>query len=448
MIDYTWAASTGAGAICLGAGLLAWMKFPRSSAVTLFLLAMVSTFVVMVARPLYPMIEDTRAVTPDTVAKIFAIGSLLSMTFLWELTIVFPVERKVSFRPINGVALTMIAGVVAAFVAGSVVETDSTSSNASDLSQGSMRLISFFAGALVVLATAFIMISRPRTSAKQKRSSTIFLTGLWVLVGSGILWAINSSGNESISPDIDNLADAAIIVGKAVAGLLFAISIAGGQMVMAVVPVQERLLSSSKARYKLLHRFVYLVLEPKPDFAFKIFNDVLKGRCTDCANDDSFPCESLDCASCKLPCPCRSCGMYRSRPQGLIVTRQFPHEVRARYYLQTTPIIWLSTVAGKDNMDPAKLSLLTDYLVNFMEKSQNGVLLIDGLEYLATSNDFQRLLKAMDKWTETAMTSNSVLIMSVDSRSFDTKEVALMEKNREIVRPDAPQSWMVMPERV
>jgi hypothetical protein len=238
-----------------------------------------------------------------------------------------------------------------------------------------------------------------------------------------------------------------MLTGVALAGLLFAFSIARGQMMMAV-PVQERLASGSKAQYKLLHRFVYLVVEPKPDFAFKVFTDILKGRCPDCTNDESFPCESLDCALCQLPCPCRVCTTYKSRPQGLIVTRQFPHEVRAKYFLQTTPILWLSTVAGKDNMDPAKLSLLTDYLVNFMEKSQNGVVLVDGLEYLVTSNDFPRLLKSVDRWTETAMTSNSVLIMSVDARSFDPKELALMERSREIVRPDAPKSWMVIPERV
>ncbi len=121
-------------------------------------------------------------------------------------------------------------------------------------------------------------------------------------------------------------------MGVALAGLLFAFSIARGQMVMAV-PTQEKLLSSSKAKYKLLHRFIYMVEEPKPDFAFKIFTDILKGRCTDCGNDDSFPCESLDCTSCKLPCPCRNCMKYRSRPQGLIITRQFPHQVRAKCFL-------------------------------------------------------------------------------------------------------------------
>ncbi|MBU1914652.1 MAG: DUF835 domain-containing protein, partial [Candidatus Thermoplasmatota archaeon] len=255
---------------------------------------------------------------------------------------------------------------------------------------------------------------------------------------------VDAVGTEVISTAIT---DGVMVTGVALAGLIFAFAIARGQMVMAA-PVQEKLSSSSKAKYRLLQRFVYMVVEPKPDFAFTIFTDVLKGRCIECANDDSFPCESLDCASCKLPCPCRECKKYKSRPQGLIVTRQYPHEVRAKYFLQTTPIIWLSSVAGNDNMDPAKLSLLTDNLVNFMEKSQNGVVLVDGLEYLTTSNDFSRLLKAVDRWSETAMTSNSVLILSVDARSFDPKELAIMERNREVVRPDAPKSWMIIPERV
>ena len=447
MIDYTWAASLGAGAICLGAGLLGWMKSPKSNAAALFLLAMASMFVGTITKPLYPIIDTANVGAADTIAKAFVISTLLMVTFLWELTIVFPVERKVSFNPINGIALMMIAGVVAAFIVGSMAVIDNVSSTGSELSQGSMRLMAIQSGVLVVLATAFIMISRPKASAKGKRSSAIFLIGMWVFVGSGLLWTANTIGQEPISSDVANLATASMITGVALAGLLFAFSIARGQMVMAV-PAQEKLLSSSKAKYRLLQRLVYLVVEPKPDFAFRIFTDVLKGRCTDCANDDSFPCESLDCASCKLPCPCRECKKYKSRPQGLIVTRQYPHEVRAKYFLQTTPIIWLSSVAGNDNMDPAKLSLLTDNLVNFMEKSQNGVVLVDGLEYLATSNDFSRLLKAVDRWSETAMTSNSVLIMSVDARSFDPKELAIMERNREVVRPDAPKTWMIIPERV
>lgn len=200
-------------------------------------------------------------------------------------------------------------------------------------------------------------------------------------------------------------------------------------------PTAEAMVSSSKASFRLLHRHVYLVEEEKSDFSFKMFTDILKGRCFDCENDDSFSCESLECATCKLPCPCRTCTKYKSRAQGLIVTRQFPNTVRSKHFIQTTPILWLSSVAGKDNLDPAKISLLTDYLVTFMEKSQNGVVLVDGVEYLVTSNDFQKVIRSIDRWTEAAMTSACRLVISVDPRAFSEKELALLERHRVVVRP-------------
>ncbi|MCU0852397.1 MAG: DUF835 domain-containing protein [Thermoplasmata archaeon] len=212
--------------------------------------------------------------------------------------------------------------------------------------------------------------------------------------------------------------------------------------------VSERLVSSTKSKYKLQRRYVYLVEEKKPEFSFQLFADILKGRCFDCEDDDSFTCESLDCSACRLPCPCRMCTKYRTRPHGLIVTRQNPARVRSQYFIQTTPIVWLSSLAGRDNMDPGKLSVLTDQLVGFMEKSENGVILVDGIEYLVTANDFSRVLKAIDKWTEAGMIGSSRLILTIDPRSFDTKDLAMLERNKEVVRPDANETWRIIPEPI
>ncbi len=213
-------------------------------------------------------------------------------------------------------------------------------------------------------------------------------------------------------------------------------------------PSEEKLASSAKTKYRLLKKRVYLVEEPKPRFAFKIFNDVLKGRCFDCEDDQSFTCESLDCAQCQLPCPCRPCEKHKTRSQGLIITNQYPVTVRREHFIQTTPILWLSSVPMQDAMDPAKLSILTDYLLKFMESSQNGVVLVDGLEYIMTSNDFQRMLRAVDRWTEAAMVSNTRIVVSVDRNAFDSKELAFLERDKEIVRPDAKESWRIIPERI
>lgn len=206
-------------------------------------------------------------------------------------------------------------------------------------------------------------------------------------------------------------------------------------------PISEAMVSSAKASYRLLHRHVYLVEEEKPDFSFKMFADILKGRCFDCENDDSFSCESLECSTCKLPCPCRTCTKYKSRSQGLIVTRQHPNTVRSKFFIQTTPILWLSSVAGKDNMDPAKINLLTDYIVSFMERSQNGVVLVDGIEYLIVSNDFPKVAKSLDRWVETAMTTACRLVVTVDPRAFSQRELALLEKHKVVVRPSEDEGF-------
>jgi hypothetical protein len=446
-LDWAWVGPVGAGAICYGAGMLAWMKNPKSLPAGMFLAAMTTLFLAMLTGSLYPIVDRDRLDIATVVAKIFAMFVLLTMALLWLLVLIFPVERRVSFRPLNLVGVVMVATVVFAIMVGMTAELSYSSNATLEIDDRTSGAIVAIAATLAAMTTISALYSMAKADAKGRKSAAYFLVGFWLGFASAVTWMMQAWGiglMANVSADITNIS---ATVGLAVSGLLYAIAIIEGQMSI-MVPVSERMISSHKTMYKLLHKYVYLVEEAKPEFSFKMFLDILKGRCFDCENEDSFPCESLDCGSCKLPCPCSKCSKYQSRPQGLIVTRQFPKDVRARYFLQTTPIMWLSTVSGTDNMDPAKLSLLTDHLVNFMEKSHNGAILVEGLEYLVTTNDFSRVLRAVDRWTETAMVSNSRLIISIDRRSFDEKELAMLERNRETVRPDASETWKIIPEPV
>jgi len=448
MLDWAWIGSLGAGAICFGAGMLAWGKAPSSLPAGIFLTAMMTTFIAMITGPLYVILDQSQAEIGVTIAKVFVISTLLTLTLLWNLCLVFPVARETRFWPPNRIGLAMIGTVGATIILGSTATLDYSNPSTVHLTESTSRLIIAISGILILSTTTISLYSMTKTNRDGKRSAGIFLIGVWLFVASGVVWTMSVEGVGPFANLSSDIASLSFTVGVAISGLLFATAIARGQMVMTAAPVAERLVSSSKARFNLLHRYVYLVEEPKPDYSFAMFSDILKGRCFDCENDESFPCESLECSSCGLPCPCKQCKRYRSRPQGIIVTRQFPKDVRSRYFIQTTPILWLSTVAGKDNMDPSKLSLLTDYLVNFMEKSHNAVILIDGIEYLATTNDFPRTLKAIDRWTETAMASNTRIILSVDQRSLEAKELAILERNREVVKPDAAEKWRIIPEPV
>ena len=411
---------------------------------TLFLLAMVSTFAAMVSGPAFPATESDESDVGNVLAKIFVISSLLGFTFLWELSVVYPYRRQVSLLPPNGMAIAMIAAVVAVVVIGAFAEVDYVHADSPVLTEPMMLLMIPVVTSMMCLTTAFIMMSRHKVDDKGRQSGVIFLIGIWTIAAGGVAWSLYMTQTAGLTEDT-MFALLSLCVGTS--GLVFAYAIAMGRMTMST-PMAEKLKSSTKSNYRLFLRYIYLVKEQKPDFSFRVFADILRSRCWDCQNDDSFPCESIDCGQCKLPCPCRDCKKYMSRPQGLVVTRQFPNDIRSKHYLQTTPIVWLSTVAGKDNMDPAKLNLLTDLLINFMEKSHNGVVLVDGIEYLITTNDFARVIRAIDRWTESAMTSSSRLIITIDPRSFDQKELALLERNKEVVRPDAPEKWMIIPEPI
>ncbi len=423
-------ASLVAGSICFGAGLLALMSNPKSTAAFVFLLAMWGAFVALITGTMYPFMDVEEHYLRTTIGTVFVFATLLSETFLWQLTMLFPTKRRITFRPLNRYGLIVIAGIGAATILASTSQIEGATGEWAIISLMNQNLGALYAAVTILIAMTFIVSSRKTTTETQRHSGLIYLTGLWIFALSGIPAIIE--GREPWMTGDVSISALSVVTGIAMSGLLFAFAIARGHMQVRE-PAAEAKTSSSKAAYELLHRRIYLVEEEKPVLSLEIFADVLRGRCFDCEDDESFPCESIDCSTCNLPCPCRECGKYASRAQGLLVTRQHPLKIRSEFYLQTTPIIWLSSVAGSENLDPAKLSLLTDMLVNFMERSQNGVVLVEGIEYLVSSNDFPKILKAVDRWAEAAMESATRLIISLDPRVFDSREIALLEKGKEII---------------
>jgi hypothetical protein len=116
---------------------------------------------------------------------------------------------------------------------------------------------------------------------------------------------------------------------------------------------------------------------------------------------------------------------------GLAVSRQHPDLIKQKYGLEATPVYWLATRAGEDVVAPTNLGILTHMLVKFVEENQNGVVLLDGLEYLVSNNDFNKVLRVIDQVNDHISQSKSVMIIPVDPRAFTPKELALLERNVE-----------------
>jgi DNA-binding response OmpR family regulator len=122
--------------------------------------------------------------------------------------------------------------------------------------------------------------------------------------------------------------------------------------------------------------------------------------------------------------------------QGLCITRQYPAVVRQEWSLEETPIIWLSNQLGKVYVNPANIGILGDTIIRFIEKSDDSVVMIDGIEFLIVNNGFDKVLKMIHRITEVVMEYKSRLIISVDPRALDVREMALLERNMEVIEGD------------
>ncbi|MFO7618458.1 MAG: DUF835 domain-containing protein [Thermoplasmata archaeon] len=114
--------------------------------------------------------------------------------------------------------------------------------------------------------------------------------------------------------------------------------------------------------------------------------------------------------------------------QGLCITRDFPAKIRKRYGLEKTPIIWLSTSDTENTVPPQNLSALFYHIENFLKKSENGILLLSGLEYLITHNSYPSVLKFIQLLNEQIAIREAVLIVPISPLTMDEKDLKLVER--------------------
>ncbi len=117
--------------------------------------------------------------------------------------------------------------------------------------------------------------------------------------------------------------------------------------------------------------------------------------------------------------------------EGLCITRIHPSKIRESWNLKTTPIIWLSNIKDPKvkSLEPTALVNLLSLVSSFLKKAENGVVLLDGIEYLISLNTFQDVLKYIGFINDKVMMSESTLIVGLDPGALEKKEVRLLERD-------------------
>ena len=118
---------------------------------------------------------------------------------------------------------------------------------------------------------------------------------------------------------------------------------------------------------------------------------------------------------------------------GLCVTRQFPDKLRETFSLGDTRVIWLSHTPGENHHNPTSVGTLATIISSFIERYEEAMVIIDGLEYLVINNGFQQVLRFVEHVNEQVMQSKSTVLIPISPSAFSEKELALLERNVEVI---------------
>jgi hypothetical protein len=120
--------------------------------------------------------------------------------------------------------------------------------------------------------------------------------------------------------------------------------------------------------------------------------------------------------------------------EGILVSRIHPDQLKERYGLVKTPIIWLASQPGPMRIDPTSLSILQHTIVDFLQKGSNVVVLLDGLEYLISNNAVDKVLRLVYSLRDAVVISQSRLLIPLDPDILGERDRALFERELEVVK--------------
>jgi hypothetical protein len=160
------------------------------------------------------------------------------------------------------------------------------------------------------------------------------------------------------------------------------------------------ILATPGEQFPIEKGFVYLVKEKRPNIAFQMYNEAT-----------------------------------RHGAQGMLVVREHPNRLKQLHEFEAGKILWLTRRVGLDHIDPTELSLLSLEITKFVEARPKSIVLLEGLEYIITQNDFETVLRFVNHLHDFVLAHDCAVVFVIDPRVLSTRELALLERSARIVEP-------------
>jgi hypothetical protein len=123
-------------------------------------------------------------------------------------------------------------------------------------------------------------------------------------------------------------------------------------------------------------------------------------------------------------------GGYR----GLCISRIEPKKIEERYGVEAN-LIWLtktevpeSAKKGMTQMDfmtlsPTGLDMLTTIIMNFLKEEGDKVILLGGMDYLMTYNEFSKILRLLQNMKDRVTYAGAIMLIPYDPSLLDEKDL-------------------------
>jgi hypothetical protein len=121
--------------------------------------------------------------------------------------------------------------------------------------------------------------------------------------------------------------------------------------------------------------------------------------------------------------------LKETNAKGLCVSRQHPDKLKGRYPELNVESYWLCKSTGDICITPTNLQKILSNINQFIKSNPGSAVMLEGLEYLISNNDFSKILAMIQGINEKVVMNKAVLLIPVDPATFDEKQKGLIEKD-------------------
>jgi len=120
-----------------------------------------------------------------------------------------------------------------------------------------------------------------------------------------------------------------------------------------------------------------------------------------------------------------------SGTKGMAISRTNPKILAKRYGLKDSDSIWLTgkEIHGDIRSVLPILEFIMSIIEEFAEETTEGIIAIDGLEYLLTNNKFNSVLRFLRQLVDNVSQTECVLLVALSPDALDQTELTLLEKD-------------------